>query len=97
MTDASNTTTPPSYTIATVRDFLLVPVDRRDDCLHEFAAWLGCFDLLHALVEKPAHIQSMPEAFVWVDDGELRLEASFSVGDKKIVVIDGTMKERAHG
>lgn len=91
-----NKTTEPTYSIREVRDFLKVPPDRREDCLHEFAAWLACDDFLRSLSEDiDAAGATFPAEFVWVDDGERRLEASFSFGDERLVVLDGVLKERA--
>lgn len=62
------------YRIKTVKDFLKVPADKREQCLREFNEWLGLID--KGINGRLAELFGMKEnqvltsAFIWVDDGK---------------------------
>jgi hypothetical protein len=69
--------TAPRYRIKSVGDFLAVPVDKRGDCLKDFAFWLSMADKKDAIDKALIGLFGIPDdstplsitTFVWVDDG----------------------------
>jgi hypothetical protein len=69
---------PPTYNIVTVRDFLAVPEDRIDACLHDFATFLRTAPHWAALLKHVCDEMHGPdkvdfvvgERFTWVDDDD---------------------------
>src|ERR1700722_6758866 len=81
---APHQTTPPSYRIARVRDFLKVPSDRRSECLREFEVWLQADESMRALLNGlPAKLSN---SFVWIDDGKHHFTATVIAGRERIPV-----------
>ena len=74
----------PIYKIRTVRDFLLVPPNRRTAMLAEFGMWIEAAQELLALLDNPeANL-----VFAWYDDGEEGLrEIKISCGDVEVLVM----------
>lgn len=73
------------------RDFLKVPVDRRELCLREFLIWLAMCDdmlILFAGIEM-----DLAEAFVWIDDDEHTVDISISDGATTIPIVSGVLKD----
>jgi hypothetical protein len=80
LADASDGATGCTYEVRTVKDFLLIPADRRFIALREFHSWLhvqqAFMDLLLAAAESlgtPIPAESMKfnnDVFRWVDDGK---------------------------
>ncbi len=74
----------PEYRIATVQDFLKVPEDRLEECLHEFRDYLAIARDVTALAKAAGELLGAKETetevgcFTWCDDGirkgTLRLE-----------------------
>ena len=63
-----------AYTIATLRDFLLIPEDRLSECLYEFKSWLACTNFMAGLHGDPDRLIIPP--FIWCDDGLKNLSVS---------------------
>lgn len=67
----------PSYDIVTVQDFLRVPADKIDACLHDFAtflqsapAWARLLDAVADEMHGAGRVAfSVGDTFRWVDDG----------------------------
>lgn len=60
------------YEIRTLEDFVNIPAEKRDHCLHDFGLWCDVMEqanktLKHAFggVVKP-----QMETFIWLDDGK---------------------------
>ena len=61
------------YRIETVKDFLAVPEDKRDECLRDFKIWLGSIGVFRtALAELVGIDESFvrTDTFIWLDDGK---------------------------
>lgn len=67
-------TSPLTYEIRSVHDFLTVPIDRLVDCLHEFPVWLATMAAIRATM---GDLVKLPQAFIWIDDGKRTYQASF--------------------
>ena len=81
----------PTYTIATVHDFLAVPEDRRAVCLREFGVWVDMMTKVPKIFEG---IKVMvPTEFVWIDDGLHTMTVSVQSDDTYIHVAHGVMRE----
>lgn len=63
-----------TYAIKSIEDFLLVPDNKRNQCLKEFAEWLTLCKIFDGIVKT--------EAFNWVDDGEENIYVRFSKESK---------------
>jgi hypothetical protein len=62
------------YEIKTIEDFLMVPEDRLDECLHEFKTCLGVVRLAHGTKYFAWH-----GVFTWVDDGKKDIKVNLKV------------------
>jgi hypothetical protein len=73
------------YDIRTVRDFLMVPAERRAVCLSEFLSWLKWAEQaengLGLLLVKS------PDVYPWVDDGKGEMRASVVAGGECLLTV----------
>jgi hypothetical protein len=80
----------PRYTIRTVHDFAMVPVESRETCLREFMLWLEMVDALKGMMQGiPVQL---PEAFLWIDDGKHEVSIIITNGEQTIDVASGVMR-----
>lgn len=68
---------PVRYELRTVKDFFLVPEERRGDCLHDFGLWVSVMISLDELFGDIKGFRSKTDVFAWLDDG--RHDAVLSV------------------
>lgn len=94
---------PPTYDIRTVADFLLVPEDRLDVCLHEFRIILdmarGAKIVLEAVTDEvtkqPGAVEyNFMNCFHWIDDGEGTVKVGVRTSDGEMIsLIDGVLRD----
>lgn len=61
------------YRIETVKDFLKVPEDKRDECLRDFKTWLDTIEGLQSALAELADIDKnlvRIDTYIWLDDGK---------------------------
>lgn len=74
---------PKTYTLATVKDFLQIPADRRAVALAEFGEWLRIHEALAPLIET-GFVQP-PDVMEWVDDDLGETRVTFGDSDGKVL------------
>lgn len=62
------------YRISSIADFLAVPVEKQDELLHDFAAWLNAARKheeisKHATAMLGGAVAFSTDSFTWIDDG----------------------------
>lgn len=68
------------YQISCLADFALIPPDRLEACLIDFAAWLRLFRVDAEINDAATRMLGAPttlvrNSFVWVDDGIIGVSA----------------------
>ena len=84
-------TTPKTYHIASVLDFLHVPADQRETCLKEFSVWLGLIEDAKVIIGGVTEAKP-PECFGWIDDDLHHAAVIVWDGKESTTLISGTMK-----
>lgn len=69
----------PQYHIESLKDFLKVPVERREACMAEFIMWLAMVDLWDVVADTIPEPIPYEAAFTWIDDGKNNVEINVSV------------------
>ncbi len=103
MTSLPQSGTPPTYDIRTVADFLLVPEDRLDVCLHEFRIMLemarNAKIVLEAVTDEVTQSKGavrfdFMNCFHWIDDGEGTVDVHVQIPDgERIPIVSGTLRD----
>lgn len=73
----------PTYKIRTIQDFLLVPADRLEECLREFAIMLGMARVATGLLGW-----ELGDTFTWIDDNAGTATMRIRTGDEVVGKVD---------
>lgn len=87
---------PRRYEIRTVADFMAIPIEKLDDCLHDFDTWLGIQHFAREVGPKLSAEFKMrdvpgecgPDRFIWIDDGKHVATISVLTPDGKVESVE---------
>lgn len=59
------------YEIRTLADFIAIPSEKREHCLHDFALWCDVIERAVGLEQAfGGVVKAQTDTFVWLDDGK---------------------------